>query len=76
MAKLAASEAATYISHQVREQWEGQSGFVAVVCSLSKPFALCASVHPGPGRDGLRDRHACREALPRRSHHGNLRRDQ
>lgn len=79
MAKLAASEAATYISHQVRGQLEGRRCLrltVLVVCSVFKMFAPSASVHPGPGRDGLRDGHARREALPRRPHHRNLRRHQ
>lgn len=39
-------------------------------------LAPSASVHPGSGRDGLRDRYASREALPRRSHHRDLRRHQ
>lgn len=67
-AKLFASEAATYCSHQV--------GLNSVYCWLidgSSPNSLTPyrdpTGHPSAGRHGIRDRHACGEVLSRRPHH-------
>lgn len=83
MAKLAASEAATAISHQVSPGPMGVALSPAAhrVPPLSFPgvgdFSLLVLFsllgHPDPGRHGVRDGDASRAVLSRRPHHRDLR---
>lgn len=70
MAKLAASEAATAISHQVSIEPLGTAPFPSLVSGTSPSLCLFPLLgHPDPGRHGVRVRDASRALLPRCPHH-------
>lgn len=74
MAKLAASEAATFASHQVIRYTKNFIN-ISFICQdklFKSPSMFSIEGYPGVRWNGLRYRHACGETLSRRSHHRNL----
>lgn len=72
MAKLAASEAATFCSHQVRKLRRTDDTDKNALFFTDSLLSFTPG-DSGPGWDGVRVGHARRKALPRRSHHRDLR---
>lgn len=69
MAKLAASETATYCSHQaIQVLFASCNSFAWSLTSCMYPLLWCAGV----GRHGIRVRYAGRKVLQRCPHHWNI----